>query len=110
MQQSDRDSYVTCKELEDEINQTGQSSKFFKLSGFVKVIFNEDKLFYMACPDCKKKVTLENSLWRCENCLKSHKNSQPTYMLSAVIHDATGDVLVQFPREFGDPIMNGKSA
>ncbi len=31
-------------------------------------------------------------------------------MLSAVIHDSTGDILVQFPRESGDPIMNGYSA
>jgi len=31
-------------------------------------------------------------------------------MLSALINDVSGSVLVQFPRELGDPIMNGKSA
>ena len=31
-------------------------------------------------------------------------------MLTAMIHDATGDVQVQFPRDLGDPIMNGQTA
>ena len=85
---------MTCRELEEDINSVGSNSKFFKISGFVKIILNEDKIYYMACPDCRKKVTNENGLWRCENCIKTYKNSQPTYMLSAVIHDATGDVLI----------------
>lgn len=66
----------------------------------------------MACPDCRKKVSEDYGVMSCVICNKSYKSSQPkpTYMLSAVIHDATGDILVQFPREFGDPIMNGLSA
>ena len=31
-------------------------------------------------------------------------------MLSAVISDVSGNILVQFPRELGDQIMNGMSA
>lgn len=31
-------------------------------------------------------------------------------MLSAIICDVSGSVMVQFPRELGDPIMDGKSA
>jgi hypothetical protein len=31
-------------------------------------------------------------------------------MLSALISDVSGSVLVQFPREHGDPIMGGMSA
>ena len=31
-------------------------------------------------------------------------------MLSAVIADVSGNVIVQFPRELGDPIMGGLSA
>lgn len=39
-----------------------------------------------------------------------HNTNLPTYMLSALISDVSGSVLVQFPRELGDPIMNGMSA
>ena len=31
-------------------------------------------------------------------------------MLSAVIADISGNAIIQFPRELGDPIMNGYKA
>jgi hypothetical protein len=76
----------------------------------VKIIFNDDKILYLSCPDCRKKVIPEDSLWRCENCNKLHETNLPTYMLSALISDVSGNVMVQFPRELGDSIMNGISA
>lgn len=87
-------------------NQT----KFYKISGFVKMIFNDEKILYLSCPDCRKKVIEEDGNWRCENCDKLHETNLPTYMLSALISDVSGNVMVQFPRELGDSIMNGKSA
>lgn len=37
-------------------------------------------------------------------------NCVPTYMLSAKVSDTSGSVYVSFPRELGEPIMNGKTA
>jgi hypothetical protein len=34
----------------------------------------------------------------------------PTYMLTAKLADSSGSLFVQFPRELGEPIMNGLSA
>jgi len=65
---------------------------------------------YLSCPDCRKKVIEEGGLWKCEHCSKTHTINLPTYMLSALINDVSGSVMVQFPRELGDPIMGGKSA
>ena len=66
---------------------------------------------YLSCPDCRKKVIEESdNKWKCEHCSKVHDSNLPTYMLSALISDVSGSVMVQFPRELGDPIMGGMSA
>ena len=67
-------------------------------------------MFYLACQVCKRKVFQMVDQYRCENCDKLHETNLPTYMLSALISDVSGNVMVQFPRELGDSIMNGKSA
>ena len=85
-------------------------TKFYKISGFVRTIFNDDKIMYLSCPLCRKKVIEEQGKWRCEYCARTHDHNVPTYMLSALINDVSGSVMVQFPRELGDPIMNGTSA
>jgi replication factor A1 len=85
-------------------------SKFYKISGFVQHIFNDDKIMYLSCPDCRKKVTEEHGLWNCEACHKTHTTNVPTFMLGALIADASGSVVVQFARELGDPILQDTSA
>lgn len=67
-------------------------------------------MFYNSCPDCRKKVVEETVGYRCENCNKVQMKPIPTYMLSARISDTSGSVFVSFPRELGDPIMNGMTA
>jgi replication factor A1 len=83
---------------EQKKNSNGSSlpsaTKFFKISGYIKIIFNDDKILYLSCPDCRKKVIPEDDLWRCENCNKLHENNLPTYMLSALISDVSGNVMV----------------
>lgn len=111
---NDRDNFKLCEELSNEVKsltlKSSSYTKFYKISGFVKIIFNDDKIMYLSCPDCRKKVIEELGKWKCEYCNKTHNQNLPTYMLSALINDVSGSVLVQFPRELGDPIMNGKSA
>ena len=52
------------------------TKKFFFVSGFVSYLKNDDKTYYLACPDesCKKKVMEESVGWRCENCNKTYPN------------------------------------
>jgi hypothetical protein len=42
---------------------------------------NEDKLFYLGCPDCRKKVLDDAAGYRCETCDKVHMTCQPIYMM-----------------------------
>ena len=91
------------------INKSSGNAKFFKLSGYISSI-SDEKCFYLACPDCKKKVVENSTMYRCESCNKSYMLSVPTYMISAKFSDLTGNCFIQFLRETGDHIMNGKTA
>lgn len=86
-------------------------SRFYKISGYVKQVFYDERSFYLSCPECRKKVIEQSfGMYKCDHCDKTFKTNVPTYMLSAVIADVSGNVIVQFPRELGDPIMDGLSA
>ena len=52
-------------------NNTGNKNKLYKLGCFISYIKPEDKHFYLACEQCKKKV-IENieKTYSCENCGK----------------------------------------
>ena len=91
-------------------NNNNNQTKFFKINGYVAKLMNDEKMFYLACPDCKKKVTEDIAGWRCESCGKIQHSNVPTYMLTAKIADVSGTIYVQFLREMGDHIMNGMSA
>lgn len=95
----DRDNnFKLNEELLNEVKYLGNNSanftKFYKISGFVKTIFNDDKIMYLSCPDCRKKVIEECGMWKCEHCSKTHSANLPTYMLSALINDVSGSVMV----------------
>jgi DNA-directed RNA polymerase subunit RPC12/RpoP len=42
---------------------------------------HDDKMYYNACPACKKKVLDEPAGYRCEPCNKVYQNMNPTYTL-----------------------------
>ena len=67
------------------------TKKFFYISGFISYLRNDDKTYYLACPDetCKKKVMEEAVGWRCENCNKTYPNCVPTYVITAKIADVS---------------------
>lgn len=56
----------------------------------------------MSCPDCRRKVVDDIDGYRCENCNKTHHQALPTYIMTAKVQDATGDMYVNFSRELGD--------
>lgn len=70
----------------------------------------DDKSTYKACPTCRRKVQDEPAGYRCENCNKVTSTCLPTYMLTAKISDLSGSLYISFPRELGEPIMNGMTA
>lgn len=80
------------------------------ISGFVQRALTDDKMIYNSCPVCRKKVQDEPAGYRCEQCDKIHSTMIATYMLTAKISDLSGSIYVQFPRELGEPIMNGMPA
>jgi replication factor A1 len=83
------------------------TKKFFFVSGFVSYLKNDDKTYYLACPDesCKKKVMEESVGWRCENCNKTYPNCVPTYVLTAKIADVSEQVYISFYRNEGTAVM-----
>lgn len=95
---NERDNFKLCEELVNEVKSFGPTSptftKFYKISGFVKTIFNDEKIMYLSCPECRKKVTEERGNWKCEQCHKTFSTNLPTYMLSALINDVSGSVMV----------------
>ena len=85
---------------------------FFVINGFISQLRNDDKLYYLACPNdnCRRKVTEEyNGRYRCESCSKSFNMCNPTFMIIAKITDFTDSLYVHFTRENGTVLM-GKSA
>ena len=40
------------REVQDDKVGTFTHAKFFKLSGYISRLTNDDKVFYLACPDC----------------------------------------------------------
>lgn len=67
-------------------------------------------MFYLSCPECRKKISDDTAGYRCESCNKVYSECVPTYMLTAKVTDVSGSVFVCFPKELADPIMNGMSA
>lgn len=73
-------------------------------------IRDEDKFYYLACPDCKRKITDSYDGYRCENCQKSFATCLTLYFMTAKLQDISGEMYIQFSRETAEPIMNGKTA
>lgn len=83
---------------------------FFFLNGYIRYIKNDEKLFYLACTQCKRKVLEDMHGYRCEHCSKTFASVNPTYMIKARVSDFTDSIYVNFAREHGDSIMGGLSA
>ena len=62
-------------------------------------------MYYLACPQCKKKVSDEPSGYRCENCSKSFGEAIPTYNFGFKFSDYTQSINVQCLGEAGEAIL-----
>ena len=79
----------------------------FTINGYISRIKNMERIFYLACPNdnCKKKVTLEGSNYRCENCNQTYSHCKATYMITAKVSDFTESLFVNFYRDEGEAII-----
>jgi len=102
-----KDNQRLIAEMLNELNNENPQTSFFYLRGYVSYLKNDDKSYYLACPEesCKKKVAEESVGWRCENCNRTFQTCVPTYMVSAKISDISETVFVNFYREQGTQIM-----
>ena len=65
----------------------------------------ERHMFYLACKDCKKKVTNEAESFHCERCSKTFDEAVPTYNFSVKVSDMSGTEIVQCMGDIGEAFM-----
>lgn len=65
----------------------------------------ERQMFYLACEQCKKKVTKEGSAYYCEKCARTYENAVPTYNFSVRISDCSGTITLSCFGEIGQSIL-----
>lgn len=94
-----------CKYSDQLKNDRGQ--EFFKISGYIGRIMYDDmrQMYYLACPECKKKVIEEHGGYKCEQCGKIFQQCNTNYTYTAKINDFTGGQFFQFMGESGDNVM-----
>lgn len=101
-------------EMVDQVNMGNSQddelrNKYFYVSGYVAFMKNDDRSFYLACPECKKKVMEESCGWRCESCDRAQPTCVPTYMLLAKIADVSDAQFINFYRDEGTALMGLKA-
>ena len=62
-------------------------------------------MFYLACPECRKKVIDDGRGYFCESCNKCQEEARPTYNFTFRIQDCTDSLMVQCIGEAGDQIL-----
>ena len=69
----------------------------------------ERKMFYLACPVCRKKVVDDSMGYRCENCAKTQQEATPTYNFGLKIADCSGELVLNCLGEAGESILGMKA-
>jgi replication factor A1 len=56
-------------------------------------MFDESRImYYLACPECKKKVNEESAGFKCEKCNKTFNAPNPTYSFNVRVSDLSGNI------------------
>ena len=71
---------------------------YFIVSGYVSFIKSDDKMMYMACPDCSKKVEETDKGIECKHCNKFFEDAVPTYMLTCKFADTSDEIFISLYR------------
>ena len=67
------------------------------------------KMYYLACPKCKKKVFDNNQGYQCEACAQTYTDAVPTYNFSFKVQDCSGEVILQCLGESGEAVLGMKA-
>jgi replication factor A1 len=97
----------------DQDIQSGQRAGYYNVNCFLTWFYIDEtgqrQLFYLACQQCKKKVTQENEGYWCINCNRQYESAVPTYNFQMKVADMSQSIGVSVLGEMGEDIM-GKPA
>ena len=62
-------------------------------------------MFYLACPECKKKLIDQAEGYNCVRCSKIYSNAVPTYNFSCKISDLSNSITVRCLGEVGEAFI-----
>jgi len=62
--------------------------KYFKVFGSLQRIMSDRPLYYLSCPECKKKVMEDRDVVKCENCNKVFNEPNCSYNFTVRISDS----------------------
>lgn len=86
----------------DNLGASGPA--YFSFRGTVAFI-KSDNPAYPGCPECKKKVLMEENGWRCEKCQKTYPAPDYRYILTASVQDSTSQIFVNGFDDLGRTLL-----
>jgi replication factor A1 len=95
-------------ESAEQDNEIMHKPKYYQVNGFISYITGEDAarpFYYLACTVCKKKVSDEGGVYRCEGCQKTYEEVNPTYNFSFKFSDISDNSFINCLGESGEAIM-----
>lgn len=95
---------LTLQQAKSEGLGSGDKPAYFTFRGTV-VFIRTENFAYPGCPECKKKLLLEESGWRCERCMKSFKTPDYRYIVTMSTEDATSQVFINGFDEIGRSLL-----
>jgi hypothetical protein len=101
---------VTIAEvLEKASKLTDKAKCWSEVRCLVGAIRTSGTLWYLSCPECRKKVA-EEVKSQCPHCQKFYENGKYRYLLSMELADGTGSVWVTAYDETAETILGGRTA
>lgn len=95
---------ITLQQAKEENLGMGDKPDYFQFKGTVVFIRSENPA-YPACPECKKKVLMEENGWRCEKCQKTFPSPDYRYLITLSVEDATSQIFVSGFDELGNALL-----
>lgn len=95
---------ITLQQVKSDGLGSRDKNDYFSFRGTV-VLIKADNAAYPACPECKKKVMMEESGWRCEKCQKTYPAPDYRYILTCSVEDETSQIYVNGFDDLGRTLL-----
>jgi replication factor A1 len=86
-------SKLTLQQAKTQNLGGSDKADYFSFKGTVVFVKSENPA-YPGCPECKKKLLMEENGWRCEKCQKTYPAPEYKYILSLSVEDSTSQIYV----------------